>query len=914
MKICLVEISAIVPATGAIQTIRLSSVGASSSAVILDGNRWLPFLTETPQTTVKVVEDGRINLTVDHGRIAFAAVGSAAAWRDLMFDGARARVFVGEEGAPFSAYEQHFEGTCGAHTTEKSIVSIPLVGRGDRLEKTNLLTSSFAGTGGVEGTSDIAGNLKPVAFGRCLNIEPVLVDAAKQVYQVHDGAIDDIEMVFENALAVNSAPLTAANASALYSMSIPEGQWAKCPAAGIFRLGGQPSGLVTADVRGAKIGGVYSSNIATIATAILTRAGVLSAHIDPVTFAAFGDKSWSLYADTQMSVWEAVTTAFAHAAGIVFADETGVFRAGSYLSNATPTTLMADRSSLPLVITGTTKQLEVSPPVWRLKYGHSRAWRVHTTSEISKAIADISADQAANDAKAQAALDAAALAQAQADVARAEYASMVADGVLDRAEKIRLMDRIQGYTVERPVLMAEAAAQNVTSEAQTYDTAYLNLMSYLNGLAPAYYDTGVDTSIDGATYVSRLVTYDVRKTALLTAIANRAAQTAGWGGVTGPGKPADNATVGAPSGTPVGNSTADEVVNRIETARQRIDGLVTATAEMVAKIGAIPVDATVAQEIERVAAEKSNAALSSASALVEQASIAAASSTNAVAQRTSTLEASYTGLNGRVEGVEGGLSSANARITDEAVTAANATGAVASRTSNLESSVGGLSSRVSTTEGSISNLNGRTAAFWQTQTVAGNNRAQLSIYADANGGAGVDIVGDVAISGNLMVGGSISTGKIANNAVTRMASFYSSCSHSFGSRTKNQWYELSTLQLVDYDQEGNPIYSGQSARLVFTGLVSNSSVMLNVAIDHYRTGSNDDTWGARVIRRRYGNDPVQVGDSYMVRSRSGYTITTLPFMDVVSLDGDYSYQIELARYGDGGFVDYVNLSGIIGQK
>jgi hypothetical protein len=36
--------------------------------------------------------------------------------------------------------------------------------------------------------------------------------------------------------------------------------------------------------------------------------------------------------------------------------------------------------------------------------------------------------------------------------------------------------------------------------------------------------------------------------------------------------------------------------------------------------------------------------------------------------------------------------------------------------------------------------------------VAGNNRAQMTVRADANGGAGVDIVGDVNFSGNLNVG------------------------------------------------------------------------------------------------------------------------------------------------------------------
>ncbi|MEJ8629363.1 hypothetical protein P0F65_05070 [Sphingomonas sp. I4] len=45
-----------------------------------------------------------------------------------------------------------------------------------------------------------------------------------------------------------------------------------------------------------------------------------------------------------------------------------------------------------------------------------------------------------------------------------------------------------------------------------------------------------------------------------------------------------------------------------------------------------------------------------------------------------------------------------------------------------------LVARVSTTESAISTLNGRAAAYWQVQAVAGNNRAQMTVRADANGG------------------------------------------------------------------------------------------------------------------------------------------------------------------------------------
>ncbi len=53
-----------------------------------------------------------------------------------------------------------------------------------------------------------------------------------------------------------------------------------------------------------------------------------------------------------------------------------------------------------------------------------------------------------------------------------------------------------------------------------------------------------------------------------------------------------------------------------------------------------------------------------------------------------------------------------------------------------------------------------------TESVAGNNRAQLKIYADANTGAGVDIIGDVKISGSLLVTGSVTSGQLGANAAT----------------------------------------------------------------------------------------------------------------------------------------------------
>lgn len=47
----------------------------------------------------------------------------------------------------------------------------------------------YLGTGTYEGGADLTGVVKPLLFGRCEIVEPIVVDRPNQVYQVHDGPI-----------------------------------------------------------------------------------------------------------------------------------------------------------------------------------------------------------------------------------------------------------------------------------------------------------------------------------------------------------------------------------------------------------------------------------------------------------------------------------------------------------------------------------------------------------------------------------------------------------------------------------------------------------------------------------------------------------------------------------------------------
>ena len=138
------------------------------------------------------------------------------------------------------------------------------------------------------------------------------------------------------------------------------------------------------------------------------------------------------------------------------------------------------------------------------------------------------------------------------------------DSVLARAEKPEIIRQYNVIVAEYPIIQSRGAAAGVTSELTNYTNAYNTLISYLFGLS-RFNDTTVDTSIVSTTFNSNFQSYYSTRQTLNTKIDQLAAQTAAWSGVSGTGKPADNATVGAPTGTPVGSKTADDVATTVKT-------------------------------------------------------------------------------------------------------------------------------------------------------------------------------------------------------------------------------------------------------------------------------------------------------------------------------------------------------------
>lgn len=158
-----------------------------------------------------------------------------------------------------------------------------------------------------------------------------------------------------------------------------------------------------------------------------------------------------------------------------------------------------------------------------------------------------------------------------------------------------------------------------------------------------------------------------------------------------------------------------------------------------------------------------------------------------------------TAITSQVNALSARTATTEANIVNESTARANAIAAEASARSALAARVGNTESSITTQAGVLANVLGRTAAFWEVTAVAGG-RAKLRVYADANGGGGVDIEGDVRISGDLIVSGTVTgakmatntivTEKIIQNAISNSAYWQTSYGGSMSAYPQNQWVDF----------------------------------------------------------------------------------------------------------------------------
>lgn len=505
--------------------VRMSSAPVLSDGTQVDGLEWLPVITQVPTPSFTITEGGGAiaPMSISMGSVSFR-IGKRYAnreWNTLHWPGAPVSLWIGEAGKPFSTYRQWFTGSLSGLARTGNVAELALRTVEGQLD-VPLLSKRMAGTGGPEGPAGKKGTLRPFALGFAKTVAPVEVDPALLVYQVHGyGPVEAIPTLYEYAQPLAPAKANVATWTELAAATLKPGEWITCNALGMFRLGGTPKHKLTADVRGAAINGITPTTVAQAVPLLLHEAGVSAPRIGNMDALDF---NWAFYTSEPISVADLVKQAALDAGAYLFPDKAGVWQCGRHRAIKSAQTLRVDRTSEPLV--QTINELNVADPAWKVEVQYDRCWSVHNEGDISPKLIElegkiVAADEVLEDLK-----DQAERAVADAAAARKEMEAMLADGVLDRSDKRRAIDRLEAERITHRQLEGVQASYDVAAQWKSYDDAWKAVEAYMVGLVPSIYDNSAVTPVVRETYLAHWATYETAKQVLLNAITGKVKDTA----------------------------------------------------------------------------------------------------------------------------------------------------------------------------------------------------------------------------------------------------------------------------------------------------------------------------------------------------------------------------------------------------
>lgn len=182
-----------------------------------------PYITGGVQFTETLSIDGN-SASLSFGDIELDNLsGDRDSWLDDIWANRSIKVFIGDVSWPRADFRQIFDGiVVGIDSKSRSKINLKL---GDKMQRlNNPIIEDLLG-----GSTANKDRYIPVCFGEVHNVSPLLVDPTTNVYQVHNGPIEDIIEVRDNGVPV---------------------AFTKSLATGRFTLSAQPAGTVTASVQG----------------------------------------------------------------------------------------------------------------------------------------------------------------------------------------------------------------------------------------------------------------------------------------------------------------------------------------------------------------------------------------------------------------------------------------------------------------------------------------------------------------------------------------------------------------------------------------------------------------------------------------------------------------------------------------
>lgn len=213
----------------------------------LDGQAWESNIARLPTLSYDFF-GGAFDGQIGAPQMSFTvSVDGIEGFFDRAYADARVRFWEGEVGDPFHLFTLVYDGLIAANPDVRDGIA-SFTARTDAAWLDVPLLSLYEGTGGVEGDADKTGQVKPLVFGSVRFADAALIDAVNLIYQVHDGAVDDITATYDRVASLGTSSGDYASFSALEAATVPAGGWATCLALGLVRLGAPPDGRVAFDV------------------------------------------------------------------------------------------------------------------------------------------------------------------------------------------------------------------------------------------------------------------------------------------------------------------------------------------------------------------------------------------------------------------------------------------------------------------------------------------------------------------------------------------------------------------------------------------------------------------------------------------------------------------------------------------
>lgn len=319
---------------------------------------------------------------------------------DMAIDGREVEIRVGSPLYDGSQFETLFKGTAGGwNVADQGRIELnlrDLVWPLDRPIQPNL----YGGTGGLDGSADLAGTPKPLTFGRARNVPLKLIDPVNLIYQFHDGAAGGV-----TALYVKGATWTPSVDVGDIMLAAPAaGCFATQLSGGYVRLGSSPAGgTVTADVIGDNTWGVAAMTTAAIVYRILRhRLDLADGLMDSSSFMAL-NLAWpgiiGLHVPSQTtSAVQVLNRLLGPVLGFLNHGRNGRLRVGTLALSA----LSGPLAATPKLTLDSRDILEISrvplpdtinPPFWRASIGWGINWNTMAVEDIAGSVFDTEPDR-----------------------------------------------------------------------------------------------------------------------------------------------------------------------------------------------------------------------------------------------------------------------------------------------------------------------------------------------------------------------------------------------------------------------------------------------------------------------------------------------------------------------------------------